>query len=335
MASASRARGKEGSFGHPQREETYSYSIPMAHHTNPPQVQGSLGSILTHYEHSQKNHNNSSNHPNNNGDNHASPVGSLTINIPAENNNTASSWHHPSNREEGDRDRSSTLGSEFDLGWALGKDGRGMSISGLLTPLGEGDEHMSEGTSTTAISGSTSSTTNSANVGAAGGTHASAGVASSGNAPLPRLPENSTSMTMAEVTKMPSRDEHIYYTTSHHHGARGIPSVGGGASQNQSNNMHDLMEQQRQSPSDDSHGSENVFLSGVFKNHDQPASSSARHSQQHYHPSNGVLIHQQQHPHQQRPNQMISHTPPTQFGTSYENSHFGKRMRAGVCFKMF
>ena len=27
---------------------------------------------------------------------------------------------------------------------------------------------------------------------------------------------------------------------------------------------------------------------------------------------------------------MIAHTPPTQMGTSYENSHFGKRMRAGV-----
>jgi hypothetical protein len=28
--------------------------------------------------------------------------------------------------------------------------------------------------------------------------------------------------------------------------------------------------------------------------------------------------------------QQLSHTPPTAFGTSYENTHFGKRQRAGV-----
>ena len=32
--------------------------------------------------------------------------------------------------------------------------------------------------------------------------------------------------------------------------------------------------------------------------------------------------------------QMVAHTPPTQMGTSYENSHFGKRMRAGVSYNL-
>ncbi len=46
----------------------------------------------------------------------------------------------------------------------------------------------------------------------------------------------------------------------------------------------------------------------------------------------------QQHPTQQttatraQASQMVAHTPPTQMGTSYENSHFGKRMRAGVSY---
>lgn len=38
-------------------------------------------------------------------------------------------------------------------------------------------------------------------------------------------------------------------------------------------------------------------------------------------------LYQQQLP----PSQLVAHTPPTQMGTSYENNHFGKRMRAGVC----
>lgn len=34
-------------------------------------------------------------------------------------------------------------------------------------------------------------------------------------------------------------------------------------------------------------------------------------------------------------NTQLSHTPPTAFGTSYENSHFGKRQRSGVCIFLF
>ncbi len=165
------------------------------------------------------------------------------------------------------------MGSEFDQIFThLGKDGRGMSISGLLTPLGDS---MSEGTSTTAISGSTSSTIHSMQVG--GGPQS--------QAHLPRLPEGTSSsgiMSMdTDTTPLTSN-----YTTS---SSRAIP-VGGGARGR-----------------GESHGSAAMFLNGIYNNN-----SSLQQQQKHHQP--------------------ISHTPPSHFGTSYENSHFGKRMRAGVSF---
>ncbi|KAL3809918.1 hypothetical protein ACHAXA_005332 [Cyclostephanos tholiformis] len=64
----------------------------------------------------------------------------------------------------------------------------------------------------------------------------------------------------------------------------------------------------------DSTASASLFLNGLFHHH--------HHQQQ-----------QQQQPPPPRPHgqhtMMAAHTPPTQMGNSYENSHFGKRMRAG------
>lgn len=175
------------------------------------------------------------------------------------------------------------MGSEFDQIFThLGKDGRGMSISGLLTPLGDS---MSEGTSTTAISGSTSSTIHSmqqqqqAQVvgGGGGGLHQS-------QVHLPRLPEGTSSPSGIMSMDTDSTPLTSNYTSS---SSRAIP-VGGARGRGES------------------HGSAAMFLNGIYNNN-----------------NNGGLQQQKHH-------QPISHTPPTHFGTSYENSHFGKRMRAGV-----
>ncbi|KAL7540903.1 hypothetical protein ACHAXR_011345 [Thalassiosira sp. AJA248-18] len=231
----------------------------------PPQAQqqGNLGSVLTQFDHSHQQNPEQSYH---------APGSTLTINVPGGGS---------TDQDGADRERSLTMGSEFDLGWgSLGKDGRGMSFSGLMTPLGEPADGMSEATSTTAISGSTSSTHNSTQAAPAlvpsGG--AVMGTTNSNNSGpatattfaatfLPRLPENTTVPKPADM--------------NFNMGQQTIPARARG----------------------DSTASQ--FLNGLY---------------------------QQQLPQQHQPrsqNQMIAHTPPSQMGTSYENSHFGKRMRAG------
>ncbi|KAK1734813.1 CCT domain-containing protein [Skeletonema marinoi] len=190
-------------------------------HSQHSSQQGNLGSLLTHYEHTQK----SNNHvPDNNQSSSfeqqqpqaptsSSSPAPLTIDIP--------SGIQGGVKEE-DRDRSLTMGSEFDQIFShLGKDGRGMSISGLLTPLGDA---MSEGTSTTAISGSTSSTYNS--VGVHNPTQAGGAGApppqSHQSSHLPRLPEyagSSSGIMAMDTTPITSN-----YTTVT---SRAIPSISG------------------------------------------------------------------------------------------------------------
>lgn len=255
-------------------------------HSEQSSQQGNLGSLLTHYEHTQK----SNNHvPDNNQSSSfeqqqpqaptsSSSPAPLTIDIP--------SGIQGGVKEE-DRDRSLTMGSEFDQIFShLGKDGRGMSISGLLTPLGDA---MSEGTSTTAISGSTSSTYNS--VGVHNPTQAGGAGApppqSHQSSHLPRLPEyagSSSGIMAMDTTPITSN-----YTTVT---SRAIP-VGGARGRGES------------------HGSAAMFLNGIYSNNNN---------------NNSNLPQQHQ---QQKHHQPISHTPPSHLGTSYENSHFGKRMRAG------
>ena len=137
--------------------------------SNPPQAsarQGNLAGVLTSYDHKNKTQSISS-QP------HASSNGSsLSINLP---DKAASSGNNTNQDADDDRERSLTLGSEFDLGYIMGKDGRGMSISGLLTPLGEAvlDGTISEGTHTTAVTSSTSSTQHAAGGGGADQQHLS------------------------------------------------------------------------------------------------------------------------------------------------------------------
>lgn len=229
-------------------------------------LQGNLGSLLTLHEHAQNSNNTETNNSNQppSTQQHTqeaqAPLNDapLTINIPP-------GVHEGSVREE-DRDRSLTMGSEFDQIFAhIGKDGRGMSIGGLLTPLGDA---MSEGTSTTAVSGSTSSTANSAVM------HHSQAAAQSH---LPRLPEHARSSGSMPMDTTPITSNNTSVPS------RAIPVGARGRGE--------------------SLGSASMFLNGI------------------YNTSNSQ---------QQLKQQPISHTPPSYLGTSYENSHFGKRMRAGV-----
>mmetsp|Transcript_10875 Transcript_10875/g.24029 ORF Transcript_10875/g.24029 Transcript_10875/m.24029 type:complete len:664 (+) Transcript_10875:262-2253(+) len=238
-------------------------SVTQSMNTNaPPQAQqGNLESLLTSYDHSQEENEKMS-----------QPLapGSLTINVPG---------GSTSQQDEDFRERSLTLGSECDLGWLNGKDGRGMSFSGLLeNPAVDGMTLSSEETATTAFSGSTSSTHHSANAAGPSGTAAVGGAtynydaaaASSTTSLLPCLPENTT------VPQSCSSSHTVNTTTT---GKQLIPARARG----------------------DSTASQ--FLYGLY---------------------------QQQHQHQPRTqSQMIAHTPPTQICTSYENKHFGKRLRAG------
>ena len=206
---------------------------------------GNLESVLTSYDHS---HNNNSNTNNNN--KNPSPTlsqqpyttGALTISVPTEGSVAAAANQHleqdGGNNLDADRERSLTLGSEFDLGYVMGKDGRGMSISGLLTPLGEPEMMDHE----TMVSDSTGQHSTTQQHTAEGGD----------SRHLPGLPEHGTAQQAIPASR-----------------ARG-----------------------------DSTASQ--FVNGIC---------------------NGPGL-----------GKMISHTPPTQMGTSYENSHFGKRMRAGVSF---
>jgi len=78
---------------------------------------GNLGAALAHYDHTT-------------GQN-----GTVALTAPDQNSLTI---NLPQNNGESDRERSLTLGSEFD-GWSMGRDERGMSFSGILTPMGEPD----------------------------------------------------------------------------------------------------------------------------------------------------------------------------------------------------
>jgi len=128
-------------------------------------------------------------------------------------------------------ERSSTVGSEFDLGYIMGKDGRGMSIIG--EPI------ITDGESTVA------STAVHQQV---GGTLMSS------------LPEHQTQQAIPQQRQQQPVVANPHRTRSRSRG--------------------------------DSTAS---FLNGLYPTQ-----------------------------------QPISHTPPTHMGTSYENNHFGKRMRAGV-----
>jgi len=248
--------------------------------------QGNLGSLLTHYEHTQKSNNHVPGNNQSSSFEHQQPQAPTSSSSPA-----PLTIDIPSGIQGGvkeDRDRSLTMGSEFDQIFShLGKDGRGMSISGLLTPLGDA---MSEGTSTTVISGSTSSTYNSVGVhnptqavGAAGAPPPQSHQSSH----LPRLPEyagSSSGIMSMDTTPITSN-----YTTTVT--SRAIP-VGGARGRGES------------------HGSAAMFLNGIYSNNNNNSNLPQQHQQQKHH-------------------QPISHTPPSHLGTSYENSHFGKRMRAG------
>ena len=206
----------------------------------PPQPQGNLGAVLTGYDRSHQNPQESSSP--------APESGALTINVP----------DPMKGGEDDDRERSLTLGSVDLHSIVMGKDGRGLSFSGLMTPAGGGDEHMSEGTAATHVSGSTSSTN-----------HSAQAAPSNTDTLLPKLPEHGSTVSAS----IPVQTKTGAPATSR---ARG-----------------------------DSTASQ--FLHGLMQ---QPLPPAQRRGQ-------GPLI---------------SHTPPTQMGTSYENSHFGKRIRAGVSF---
>lgn len=108
----------------------------QAHSMQPqtPQAVGNLSNALTNYDVTSGTHvdetvqtNVEEQHPS-----------LLTIQIPT---GSQINQSQPNNNEE-DRDRSSTLGSEFDLNWTKE---RGMSLSCLLTPMGELDESNLQG----------------------------------------------------------------------------------------------------------------------------------------------------------------------------------------------
>lgn len=128
-------------------------------------------------------------------------------------------------------ERSSTVGSEFDLGYIMGKDGRGMSIIG--EPI------ITDGESTVASSA----------------VHQQVG-----GALMSSLPEHQAQQAIPQQQQQQQVVANPHRTRSRSRG--------------------------------DSTAS---FLNGLYPTQ-----------------------------------QPISHTPPTHMGTSYENNHFGKRMRAGV-----
>ena len=130
-------------------------------------------------------------------------------------------------------ERSSTVGSEFDLGYIMGKDGRGMSIIG--EPI------ITDGESTVASTA----------------VHQQVG-----GALMSSLPEHQTQQAISQQRQQQPVVANPHRTRSRSRG--------------------------------DSTAS---FLNGLYPTQ-----------------------------------QPISHTPPTHMGTSYENNHFGKRMRAGVSF---
>mmetsp|Transcript_23441 Transcript_23441/g.38293 ORF Transcript_23441/g.38293 Transcript_23441/m.38293 type:complete len:727 (-) Transcript_23441:689-2869(-) len=265
----------------------------------PPQAQqqGNLETVLTQFDHSHNSPHQSPHHQ------PQTPPSSLTINIPG---GGSTNNHQDDDGDMDDRERSLTLGSEFDLGWILGKDGRGMSMSGLLTPMGAEpavDGGMSsEGTSTTVVSGSPSSSHNPTQIVAGGapivGAHDDIDAATATFAAtfLPRLPEDATVSQSAEPINI-----NIMLPIETTSGQQqGIPA--------------------RERADSTASQFFNVLTLGRERG-DSTASSFL----------NGLYQQQSVLPQETRSQSsiMIAHTPPTQMGTSYENSHFGKRMRAG------
>jgi len=77
-----------------------------------------------------------------------------------------------------------------------------------------------------------------------------------------------------------------------------------------------------------SHGSSgSAFLSSVLNANANVIGGGSGQQQQH-HQQQHYQMHQQQQQQQQQ-SQLLSHTPPTSLGSSYETSHFGKRARSG------
>jgi hypothetical protein len=186
-----------------------------------------------------------------------------------------------------DRGRSLTLGSEFDLDWESGRDERGMSFSGLLTPLGDPmPEEMAS--TTTVVSTYTSASTELHSTNNIHQLHASAtadGIV------------NSTTSSQSHL-KSTNQGDHLSATSWGQH-----------QSQQQMAHHQDLPARLR----GDSTASASQFLNELYNRHQYQLHQQARNP--------GQIS-------------LMSHTPPTQMGSSYENSHFGKRMRAGVSLSL-
>ena len=257
--------------------------------STPPQQQqsrlGNLGSVLMSYDHSSGDESSSSQHQY---QQHQQQMGhELTIDVPGrksvnaidsdgiddddDDDDDEQQQHDDGDVDDDERERSLTLGSEFDLNWITGagggKEGRGMSIgSGMFTPMGEE---------------CVSSTMDDPTV-------VSSDVSAYASSSARRGPTTTT--TTATTTT----------TTTHQQ-----PSAGGAQRWQQ----HQLMPARLRG---DSTASASHFLNGLF--HEK----------------------QQSHPPRACGGQMtIAHTPPTQMLNSYENSRFGKRMRAGVSSHVF
>lgn len=266
----------------------------------------------------------------------------LTINIPDQEDTCG----------DGERERSLTLGSEFDIDWALeGKDGKGI-ISGLLTPVGGGERGepivtvgdggmSSEGTSTTEISASTASSVHYNTALIQHDTPAKC---------LPQLPEENT--THYKSATAAAKD-----SNSSNNNKEVAPAQQASIPPPQLWTSLPDQSQQCMSPVRNSKGPARQELSNLrtgvsFGNNNYKSTtvpekvvSSGSSSWQQQRLASPVrergdstasqflkgLYQQQLPPPQVHPSSsgIVAHTPPTQMGTSYENSHFGKRMRAG------
>lgn len=285
----------------------------------PPQAasrQGHLDAVLSSYDHHQ----------------HQPPTGLSSpqstivsgllppINIPGKstennwegggntNTTTAEQQHGISSNnidDDIDRGRSLTLGSEFDLGWDMtggGRDERGLSFSGLLTPLGD------------------------------------------------PIPEEIASTTTVVSTYTSASTEHPHQQNLLHAAttsADGIADTSASShshlkSTNQGDHYHPMHQQQQQQHYDQSQQQIPVHHQSLLPARSRgDSTASASQFLNELYSSNNININnrsqfQIQQPRNQGKQQqhatssLMSHTPPTQMGSSYENSHFGKRMRAGV-----
>lgn len=286
----------------------------------PPQAarrQGHLDAVLTSYDHHQ----------------HQPPTGVSSpqstivsgllppINIPGKSTenswegggNTTTTAEHPHDNSSNnidddiDRGRSLTLGSEFDLGWDMtggGRDERGLSFSGLLTPLGDPIPEEIAST-TTVVSTYTSASTehphpHQQNLHAA--TSSADGIAdtsASSHSHLKATNQGDHYHPMHQQQQQQHYDQSQQQIPVHHHPTLLLPARSRG----------------------DSTASASQFLNELYS-----SSNSNNRSQFQIQQQRNQGKQQQQH----ATSSLMSHTPPTQMGSSYENSHFGKRMRAGV-----